>query len=154
MYFGESIYDSDYVRLIDETKGIKNHISYVELYKDNINLSSAYYADFDLPIYPIDYKSVAVYVKDKTDPEAEYEKMAVCDFNGNIVGADETIYITTGSSLDLNNGKGILNIVYGLTSNFENYTFKVVYQYIEKNIKNPSRSNIFYYDSAIIKLAY
>lgn len=154
MDFGESVYDSDYVRLIDETKGVKNHISYIELYKSDLHFSSAYYGDFNLPIYPIDYKSVAIYIKDESDPNSEYEKMAICDFNGNIVGADDTVYITTGSSINLNNGRGILNVVYGLTSDFENYTFKVVYQYIEKNLKNPSRSNIFYYDDAKINLIY
>ena len=152
MDFGESVYDSDYVRLIDETKGVKNHISYIELYKEDRILSSAYYGDFTLPIYPIDYNSVIVYVKDTSIENSEYEELARCDSNGNIVGSG--IYITTNSSLDLNSGKGILNIAYGLTSDYHNYLFKIDYQYIEKNLKNPSRSNILYYDDAIINLSY
>ena len=152
MDFGESVYDSDYVRLIDETKGVKNHISYVELYEEGYILSSAYQGEFVLPIYPIDYKSIIIEVKDTSIENSEYKELARCDSNGKIVGSDE--YITTGSMIDLNNGKGILNIAYGLTSDYHNYLFKINYQYIEKNLKNPSRSNILYYDSAIIDLTY
>ena len=154
MNFGESVYDSDYVRLIDETKGVENHVSYIELYEDDIKLTSEYEGEFLLPIHPIDYSSVIVYIKDISDPNAKYEKMAICDSNGNIVGAENTIYITTGSTLDLNNGRGVLNISYGLTSDYHNYLFKVNYKYIEKNLKNSSRSNILYYKDAIINLNY
>ena len=154
MGFGESVYDSDYVRLIDETDGVKNHLSYVELYKDNIKLSSNYYCDFELPIYPISSDSVKVYVKDTTIEDSEYELMATCDSNGNIVGAEDTSYVTTNSTLDLNSGKGALNITNGLTEDYHNYSFKVEYQYFEKNLKNSSRSNILYYDDAVINLKY
>ena len=154
MGFGESVYDSDYVRLIDETDGVKNHLSHVELYKDNIKLSSDYYCDFELPIYPISSDSVKVYVKDTTIEDSEYELMATCDSNGNIVGAEDTSYVTTNSTLDLNSGKGALNITNGLTEDYHNYSFKVEYQYFEKNLKNSSRSNILYYDDAVINLKY
>lgn len=152
MNFGENVYDSDYVRLIDETKGIENHISYVELYKEDRILSSAYQGNFTLPIYPIDYTSVVIYVKDTSNPNSEYEELATCDSNGNIVGSG--IYITTNSTLDLNSGRGILKISNGLTSDYTNYLFKINYQYIEKNIKNSSRSNILYYDNAVVNLNY
>ena len=154
MGFGESVYDSDYVRLIDETDGVKNHLSYVELYKDNIKLSSNYYCDFNLPIYPISSDSIKVYVKDTTVEDSEYELMATCDSNGNIVGAENTSYITTNSTLDLNSGKGTLNITNGLTEDYRNYSFKIEYRYFEKNLKNSSRSNILYYADAVINLKY
>ena len=154
MGFGESVYDSDYVRLIDETDGVKNHLSHVELYKDNIKLSSNYYCDFELPIYPISSDSVKVYVKDTTIENSEYELMATCDSNGNIVGAEDTSYVTTNSTLDLNSGKGALNITNGLTEDYHNYSFKIEYRYFEKNLKNPSRSNILYYADAVINLKY
>lgn len=154
MDFGESVYDSDYVRLIDETDGVKNHISHIELYKDNITLSSAYYCDFYLPIHPISWDTVEVYVKDTTIENSEYELMAKCDSNGNIVGAKDTTYVTTNSSLDLNSGKGALSITNGLTEDYHNYSFKIVYQYFEKNLKNSSRSNVLYYDDAVITLKY
>lgn len=152
MNFGESVYDSDYVRLIDETEGVKNHISHIELYKEDYILSSAYYGEFNLPIYPIDYNSVIIYVKDTSITDSKYEKLATCDSNGNIVGSG--VYITTNSTLDLNTGKGSLYISNGLTSDYHNYLFKIEYQYIDKNLKNPSRSNILYYDNAIINLTY
>ena len=154
MGFGESVYDSDYVRLIDETDGVKNHLSYIELYKDSIKLSSKYYCDFDLPIYPISWDTVKVYVKNTTVENSEYELMATCDSNGNIVGAENTSYVTTNSTLDLNSGKGALNITNGLTDDYHNYSFKIEYQYFEKNLKNSSRSNVLYYDNAIINLEY
>ena len=154
MNFGDSVYDSDYVRLIDETEGVKNHISHIELYKDNITLSSDYYCDFNLPIYPISWDSVKVYVKDTTVENSEYELMATCDSNGNIIGAEDTTYVTTNSSLDLNSGVGALNIASGLTEDYHNYSFKIVYQYFEKNLKNSSRSNVLYYDDAVITLEY
>ena len=154
MNFGESVYDSDYVRLIDETDGVKNHLSYVELYKDNIKLSSNYYCDFNLPIYPISSDSIKVYIKDTTVEDSEYELMATCDSNGNIVGAEDTSYVTTNSTLDLNSGKGALNITNGLTEDCHNYSFKIEYRYFEKNLKNSSRSNILYYADAVINLKY
>ena len=152
MNFGESIYDSDYVRLIDEIQGIDNHISYIELYKEEYILTSSYYGNFELPIYPIDYKSVFIYVKDTSIPDSEYEEFATCDANGNIIGSG--IYITTDSMLNLNTGKGTLMISNGLTSDYTNYLFKINYRYIERNLINSNRANILYYDNAIIELRF
>lgn len=152
MNFGESIYDSDYVRLIDEIQGIDNHISYIELYKEEYILTSSYYGNFELPIYPIDYKSVVIYVKDTSVPDSEYEEFATCDANGNIIGSG--IYITTDSMLNLNTGKGTLMISNGLTSDYTNYLFKINYKYIERNLINSNRANILYYDNAIIELRF
>lgn len=152
MNFGDSVYDSDYVRLIDEIQGIDNHISYIELYKEEYILTSAYYGNFNLPIYPIDYSSVIIYVKDTSDPNSEYEELATCDPNGNIVGSGT--YITTDSMLNLNNGKGTLMIKSGLTSNYDNYLFKITYRYIERNLINSSRANLLYYDNSEIELNF
>lgn len=155
MDFGESVYESDYVRLIDETDGIKNHISHVELYKDNITFSSAgYYCDFELPIFPINYKEVFVYIKDKTIENSDYTLMATCDANGNLIGADETSYIMTNSTLDLNNGKGKISVTNGLDAPYNNYLIKVSYQYDGQNIYNNSRKNIFYYENTVVDLTY
>lgn len=151
MNFGENVYNSDYVRLIDEVDGIDNHISYIELY-EYAQLSSAYYGDFQLPIYPIDYKSVTVYVKNINDEDSDFEELATCDSNGNLVGSG--IYVTTDSSIALNTGKGMLNITNGLTDDYHNYIFKISYQYIENNLKVGKRSNILYYDNAVINLNY
>ena len=155
MDFGESVYESDYVRLIDETDGIKNHISYVELYKDNITFSSAgYYCDFELPIFPINYEEVFVYIKDKTIENSDYTLMATCDANGNLIGADETSYIMTNSTLDLNNGKGKISVTNGLDAPYNNYLIKVSYQYDGQNIYNNSRKNILYYKNTVVDLTY
>lgn len=154
MDFGESVYESDYVRLIDETDGIKNHISYVELYKDNITFSSEYYCDFELPIFPIDYENVFVYIKDKTIENSDYSLMATCDVNGNLIGADDTSYIMTNSTLDLNNGKGKISVTNGLDSPYNNYLIKISYQYDGRNIYNNSRKNILYYENAVVDLTY
>lgn len=151
MNFGENVYNSDYVRLIDEVDGIDNHNSYIELC-EFMTLSSAYYGDFQLPIYPVDYKSIVVYVKNITNEESNWEKLATCNSNGNLVGSG--IYITTDSSIALNTGKGMLNITNGLTDDYNNYLFKISYQYIENNLKVGKRSNILYYDDAIIDLNY
>ena len=151
MNFGENVYNSDYVRLIDEVDGIDNHISYIELY-EYAQLNSAYYGDFQLPIYPIDYKSVTVYVKNINDEDSDFEELATCDSNGNLVGSG--IYVTTDSSIALNTGKGMLNITNGLTDDYHNYIFKISYQYIENNLKVGKRNNILYYDNAVINLNY
>ena len=154
MDFGENVYESDYVRLIDETEGIKNHISYIELYEENIKFSSQYYCDFELPIYPIDYTSIAVYIKNITVENSDYELMAECDANGNLVGAENTVYIMTNSTLDLNNGKGKINVSNGLDSDYHNYLIKIGYQYNGRNIENPSRKNILYYKNVVVNLKY
>ena len=151
MDFGESVYDSDYVRLIDETKGIDNHLTQIQLYEESKMFTSAYNGSFELPIYPVDYESVRIYFKDTSDDNAKYELLATCDSNGNIVG--EGIYITTDSSLDLNTGKGNLYVT-GLTGDYHNYMIKITYQYISDNLMNTSRSNLLYYDNAEITLKY
>ena len=151
MNFGESVYDSDYVRLIDEVSGMDNHLSYIELY-DNIKFSSAYFGDINLPIYPIDLSSVIIYIKDESIENSKYEELATCDSNGNIIGSG--IYITTDSILDKNNGKGKLYVKNGLNGDYHNYLIKISYRYFEENLKNSSRSNILYYDNAIINLNY
>lgn len=152
MNFGDSIYDSDYVRLIDEVQGIDNHISYIELYKEDRILTSAYYGNFKLPIYPIDYSSVVIYIKDTSNPNSEYEELATCDANGNIVGSG--IYITTDSELNLNDGNGTLIIKNGLTSEYTDYIFKINYRHIGKNLINSNRANLLYYDDAIVELNF
>ena len=152
MDFGVSVYNSDYVRLIDEVKGVDNHISEIKLYKEGYFLSGNYYGNFSLPIYPIDYSSMLFYIKDTSVENSEYELFATCDANGNIVGVG--IYITTDSNVDLNNGNGTLRITNGLTSSYENYEIKIVYKYIEENLKNTKRNNLLYYDSAVITLKY
>ena len=152
MEFGENVYDSDYVRLIDEVKGIDNHISYIELVKNDITLSSAYYCNFQLPIYPIDWEHTMIYVKDITADEPKWEELAICDSNGNLVGVNE--YVTTDSSLGINDGQGKLIIKSGLTGNYANYIFKVSYRYIEENLKVPKRSDILYYEDSEINLNY
>lgn len=155
MDFGESVYESDYVRLIDETDGIKNHISHVELYKDNITFSSSgYYCDFELPIFPINYEEVFVYIKDKTIENSDYTLMATCDANGNLIGADKTSYIMTNSTLDLNNGKGKISVTNGLDAPYNNYLIKVSYQYDGQNIYNNNRKNILYYENTVVDLTY
>lgn len=152
MNFGESVYNSDYVRLIDEVSGIDNHISYIELVYEGFLFTSAYMCNFNLPIFPIDPLSVEIYIKNITDPNAKYEKMATCDSNGNIVG--EGVYVTTNSSISINDGVGILNVSNGLTDTYSNYYIKISYRYIEDNLKNNSRSNLLYYQDAVVELNY
>lgn len=155
MNFGESIYNSDYVRLIDEVDGIDNHISSIELYQNtklSTMSSNIYTGAFSLPIYPIDYKTFKIYVKNENLENSEYELMATCDSNGNIVG--EGLYITTNSYVGLNDGKGYLKISNGLSGDIDNIKLKIIYNYIDADLKNTSRSNILYYDNAVIKLYY
>ena len=153
MSFGENIYNSDYVRLIDETKGIDNHISHVELYEEGKFLTSDWFGTFRLPIYPIKFDSVYIEIRDISDENSKYEKMAVCDSNGNIVGSEGTQYITTGSRLNLNTGEGVLQIA-SLPSSYKNYELKINYQYNGENILNSKRSNILYYADSVINLTY
>ena len=151
MNFGDDVYDSDYVRLIDETEGVENHISYVELYSETKIFTSAYVGTFRLPIYPIDYSSVKIYIKDDSD-DSDYKLFATCDSVGSIIGNDE--YITTESTINLNTGEGVLRVSSGLTSDYANYTFKILYQYISRNLINSSRKNILYYDGSEVTLSY
>ena len=152
MNFGESIYNSDYIRLIDETKGIDNHHTEIYLYLKDKILTSAYYGSFNLPIFPIKYSSVRIEAKDTSQEDSDYELIATCDVNGNLVG--EGIYVTTGSTLDLNSGAGAIYIDSGFTSPFESYEFKITYQYTKSDLINTSRSNILYYDDAKVTLNY
>ena len=107
-----------------------------------------------MPIHPIDYETVEVYIKNITVEDSEYELMAKCDINGNLVGAENTTYIMTNSTLDLNNGKGKINVSNGLDSDYHNYLIKIGYQYNGRNIENPSRKNILYYKNVVVNLKY
>ena len=152
MEFGKSVYNSDYIRLIDEVTGVENHKSYVKLYKEGNFFKGAYFTEFYLPIYPIDYSSVIFYIKDTSVENPKYEELATCDINGNIVGVGQ--YITTNSKLNLVEGHVGLFVISGLTSDYKDYTIKVVYQYIEDDLENKKRNNLLYYDDAVINLTY
>ena len=152
MDFGVSVYNSDYVRLIDEVKGIDNHISEIKLHKDGITLQGEYYGNFSLPIYPVDYSTLLIYVKDTTVENPQFELFATCDENGNFIGVDS--YITNDASIDLTSGVGTIRCTGGLTGNYKDYEFRIVYQYIEQDLKNPKRNNLLYYEDAVIVLNY
>lgn len=149
--FNKNIYNSDFVRLIDEVNGVRNHNSYIKLLKEGQILTENYAGQFQLPIYPIDSLTVNFYIKDITEEE-DYILFAYCDEEGNIIGLNN--YDTFGSKLNLTNGLGVLIFREGLTKDFNNYSIKIEYKSLNQDLILNKRSNIFTYNSSIIKVEY
>jgi hypothetical protein len=154
MNFGESVYNSDYVRLIDEVQGIDHHQTKIILLYDELKFSEDNVStSFKIPECPIKYDSFEIYISKTADPNFQDEELlAKCDENGNIIGEGD--YITTNSKVDLINGDGILSIDNSTSINPWNCTFRIKYQYNNINLKNSKRNNLLFYTDAVIKLTY
>lgn len=152
MDFGINIYNSDFVAMLDAVDGVRNHISEILIKKEGKLFIQNYLVRLALPIYPIDYTKVRIYVEDTSDDEPQYELMATCDANGNIIGVGK--YNTSNSILNLSTGKGYLIVNSGLTKNYTNYNIRILYAGANLDLTLKNRADIFTYDSSDITVSY
>lgn len=150
--FNKNIYNSDFIRLIDEVNGVRNHNSYIRLLKEGQILTENYIGQFQLPIYPIDTTNTNFYIKDNTIEESQFEKFGECDGEGNIIGIGK--YDTFGSKLNFSSGLGILVFRSGLDKNFDQYSIKIEYSSSDGDLLLKKRSDIFTYATSIISVVY
>ncbi len=150
--FSENVYNSDFIRLIDEVDGVRNHISFIQIEKKDKFFIENYVGAITLPIYPIEYSSVTLYWKDTSIEDSTFILFANCDINGNIVGVEG--YNTNGSNLNLTTGKGSLIVNSGFTGNYKDIEIKVIFESLEKDLILNKRSDIFAYLDINITLDY
>lgn len=142
--FFESVYTSDYYRLIDSVEGVRKHKTYITI-PHYITFDTAYAESFNLPLYPLDGNSIKVYVR--TNPEDAYILIGQGDSSGFIIG--ELGYeFSTLSRIDLNTGEGTMSVLNGLDEDYTTYSIKVEYQLTDTDVTLVSRSQILYYESA------
>jgi|WetSurMetagenome_2_1015567.scaffolds.fasta_scaffold03945_4 hypothetical protein len=149
--FNGNIYYSDFETLIDSVVGVRNHNSYILSLKET-EFSERYICGFNLPMYPIQGNSVEIYIKEKTQPSTSYVLMATSDANGIITG--ETGYNTTGSSINLVNGNGILLVNSGLSLPYTSYDIKFVYGSSRDDLILNKRYHIYAYEASYITVSY
>jgi len=149
--FGENIYSSDLIRLIDEIPGIRNHNIYTQVKKDFL-FSVPYIVNVALPLYPLNGTKVKFYIKETQNPDTSYVLLASSDANGIITG--EAGYSTGGSSINTATGIGTLIVGSGLTLPFSQYSVRVIGQAESDDLILNKRNYIFAYDSSNITVSY
>jgi hypothetical protein len=149
--FGEPLYNSDLVRLIDEVDGVRNHNTLVEGQK-TMGFSEAYLSSFTLPLAPLLGDKIRIYIKRAIDPDTSYTLIGTGDISGVITGVG--IYVFQDSIVDLNNGNGLIIITNGLTLPFTDYTIQCIYQRAEDDILLSKRNYILEYAGSAIAVSY
>lgn len=151
--FGQNIYHSDLIRLLDEVEGVRNHNTAVQL-QNNIIFDVPYIANLKLPIVPIKGVSLKFYIKEVSQPDSSYVLLSTSDANGTITSNGSLVYNTNGSSINLVTGLGTLIVNAGLSLPFTEYTIKSIYELNQNDLVLNKRNQIFQYSSSNITVTY
>lgn len=151
MDFYEPIYNSDFIKLIDNVDGVRNHNSSISISKEG-SFSSAYLSQIVAPITPISGITFKVYIKKTTETEDLYVQLASCDANGVLTGYGT--YVLDNSSVNLSNGVTTINVAYGLSDPYAEYDLKITYELETSDIILNSRYKILEYDSSDVTVTY
>jgi len=147
--FYESIYESDYKRVIDEVAGVRYHTTDISLeyVKD---FDSAYVASYDLPLYPITGTTLEIYVKLKTELLlTDYVLIGTGDATGIISG--EAGYTFSGASqINITTGSGSFSVLSGLASTYTLYDVRVLWKPVALNIELTARNQLLSYTATNI----
>ncbi|MDA3855886.1 MAG: hypothetical protein PF569_06490 [Candidatus Woesearchaeota archaeon] len=144
--FYDSVFNSDYSALIDNTAGVRKHNSYVTLL-EKLDFSSAYALPITLPLFPITGTGIKVYVKLKTESVNNYELIGQGSPTGFIIG--EVGYTFSAiSRILLTTGKGSLAILEGLTEVYTDYDVRIEYRLVADDVELLARTQILKYDSS------
>lgn len=177
MNFGDNIYNSDMVRLIDEVEGVNNHLTSVSTFEDSkfdyattIDTATYYYLNFELPLHPIAYESVRFYLLYNDSVTEENEEVgewvvqndgnpiAYCDNTGTIhTFTDSTNFsVYSGSLLEVQGGMLVLFLHYDnfTFNNIHKFKLHVEYKASGENLVLTNKSDIFYYYDSKINLKY
>lgn len=160
MNFNESIYNSDLVALVNDVDGVRNHTTEVYTYKEGKWLTighsgGTYTGNFKLPIYPIDYSTASIYIKNVSgDDDVDYPEYTLCakiDYDGNFVHQGDFRFDNSSIS---SSGLGIMTITQGLSDYYYNYQFKIIYANGTADLILKNRASIFMYNSSSITVNY
>lgn len=150
--FNENLPESDYKSLIDDVEGVDYHNTTISTYKD-FEFSSSYAASVNLPIYPLDGVTLALYIRDTTVVGEEFYQIGESDSSGNITATliDWNLYV---SKVDVSTGEGQVVIIEGLSGNYENYELRFTYSGTSLNYTLNSRNSIFQYADSTVTTQY
>ncbi len=149
--FKQDINESDYKAFIDEISGVNYHDTAIEEYIFS-TFNTAYEATITIPLYTIKKSSVKIYIKDTTDANANYIKIATDDGGGGFT--PESGYDVTGSSINYDTGEGSLIVVSGLAAAYADYSIKIYWSITNNNLVLLKRNQIFKYGEANITTQY
>lgn len=149
--FFQSIYESDYITLIDTSEGVDNHDTTVDLFVET-TFDTPYIQSLTLPLAPIDTSSVRIYVKDTSIVSSDFELIGTD--NGLGVFTPEAGYDLTNSSINYTNGDLVINVVSGLSGTYTDYEIKVIFTLVSNNIVLRNRYQFLLFDEANIVTSY
>jgi len=149
--FKQDINESDYKAFIDGLDGVDYHDTSVKFYIFS-TFNTAYEATITIPLFSIKKSSLEIYVKDTTDANATYVKIATDDGAGGFTA--ESGYDLTGSSINYDTGEGSLIVVSGLGATYSYYSIKAYWQTNSNNLTLLKRNQIFKYGEANITTQY
>lgn len=158
--FGENLYESDYVALIDGVRYVDYHDTEIAIVSYSHFNTGNYEMDLRLPLPPVRPGTVKVYVKHQSEEDSAYRLVAIDDGAGEYVMESGYSYDPVGSSINYNEGTGTLTINDGLPladfdqASFEDFNVRVEHQVVASNLVLQSRRQIFRYYQADVAVAY
>lgn len=155
MNFNENIYESDFIRLIDEVNGVDHHTSYIYSEKTcETNPSEPQIFQFSIPLHPISNTKTTCYIKEKGADDDTYQLFATVDSNGYLISANTDIWDISGSIIYLSTGNVSIKFNNADFDTTKEYVVKVRYGLTTNNIILNSRKDILMYKESTIKVSY
>lgn len=149
--FFESIYESDYIALIDNIENVNYHKTTFTLFEDSFSFTDpSYVSEFSLSLYPLTPESVKVYVKtDSTD----YVLIAIDDGANGWTGQEipdsaPTEYFQVQGDVNYITGTGVIVVTSGLTETYTDYQIKIDYGTVSRDIELKLRNQILNYSTS------
>ena len=149
MNFGESIYLSDVISLLDSVDGIDNLLLTFQSYiSDELTTNS--FKD-TIPIQSVESAELYVIENDTST------KVATVDSNSVITSTSSTFEVNTDASI-INLQSGLCNVVFSNDNDFDfdtnTYQYKLVYHFYENKNIDCENKQILYYDNCNITCNY
>jgi hypothetical protein len=140
--YKKSLYFSDYLRVLDEAKGV-DHATCDLSFHETLLFVSAYEFNTNLNIDSIKPNSVSVKIKNDV-AGMEWQEMAHDDGNGNLVGSpiDPTdplsdVYVLPNARIDYLDGSiGDVIVTFGLREPYNNYDIRIDFELTDATERN------------------
>ena len=155
MSFGEGLYNSDVISIIDAVPGVKYHDTTIELIQF-LPFGTPFSVVFSLPAVStaeqIVPSSLKFYVNSVANPTT-WSLVATVNSNGTfIAGIGYTI--NSNSQVNFATGVGTIIINSGISDPYTSVELKIVYQSTSSDLTTTARSQIFQYYSAQYTMNY
>lgn len=146
--FGDSLYYSDYICLIDLSEGVNHHTTTLQLYVLK-SFNTAYEATISPLIENITTSSVSIYYKLTT--ASTYTLLATDDGVG---GWNWESGYTGSGSIVYSTGEATITVTSGITGTYSNYDIKVVFSIDDNDVTLTQRNQILLYGDNNITTQY